>query len=257
MFSVTFHLADGQIMKTDIFKEEERGKAKMEWLDARYYFSFGNFYYDRNRMHFGVLRVINDDIIAAGRGFGEHPHDNMEIITIPWKGSLQHKDSIGNTSIIRPGDIQVMSAGKGVFHSEFNPSPHEETRLFQIWLYPQKRDVLPRYDQWSYEPYVQQNTWTKILSPNPDEQGVWVHQAAWFHLGIFEKHASAKYQIHRRGNGVFAIVVQGSAEIGGKTLKAKDAIGIWDTEAFNVTALTEDTRILLLDVPMSLDAIAA
>ncbi len=243
-------------MKTDVYAADRRGKANIGWLTARYYFSFGNFYYDPRRIHFGVLRVINDDIIAAGKGFGEHPHDNMEIITIPLSGALQHKDSLGNTSIIRNGDIQVMSAGKGVYHSEFNPSNTEETKLFQIWLFPNKKNADPRYDQWRYLDAIVPNNWTQILSPHASGQGVWIHQDAWFHLGHFDTLMTSNYSLNLNGNGLFMIVIEGKAQVGDTILTQRDAIGIMDIADVDVHILKEGTRILMLEVPMSEEAMA-
>jgi redox-sensitive bicupin YhaK (pirin superfamily) len=199
-------------------------------------------------MNFGVLRVLNDDWVAPGRGFSTHPHDNMEIITIPLNGDLEHKDSMGNGTIIKSGDVQVMSAGSGIYHSEFNPNGDVPVELLQIWVFPNKRNVTPRYDQITL-PAVVRNTWQQILSPNPDDTGVWIHQDAWFHIGTLDKDQELEYQVKRQGNGVYAFVIEGGAIIGDETLAKRDAAGIWNTTSFKVKA-TESSRILLMDVPM-------
>lgn len=234
-----------------LHKADSRGNANHGWLDARHTFSFAN-YYDPARMHFGVLRVLNDDKIAGGKGFGTHPHDNMEIITIPLSGALAHKDSMGNSSVISKGEIQVMSAGTGIHHSEFNHNPDQEVKLLQIWLFPNKRNVQPRYDQIAIQPLSKQNAFYQILSPSEDDQGVWIHQDAWFHLGDFDKGHSATYQVKRTGNGVYAFVIRGSFEIDGIQLGERDGLGISDLQEFKVTALADDAELLLMDVPMQL-----
>jgi len=234
-----------------LHKADSRGNANHGWLHAKHTFSFAN-YYDPTRMHFGVLRVLNDDKIAGGKGFGTHPHDNMEIITIPLSGALAHKDSMGNSSVISKGEIQVMSAGTGIHHSEFNHNPDQEVKLLQIWLFPNKRNVQPRYDQIAIQPLSKRNAFYQILSPSEEDQGVWIHQDAWFHLGDFDKGQSASYQVKRAGNGVYAFVIRGSFEIDGIQLGERDGLGISDLREFKVTALSDDAEILLMDVPMQL-----
>ena len=173
-------------MKTVIHKAETRGHANHGWLDSHHTFSFAN-YYDRERMHFGVLRVLNDDIVDAGMGFGTHPHDNMEIVSIPLEGDLEHKDSMGNVTVIKEGDVQVMSAGTGITHSEYNKNKDKEVKFLQIWLFPNKKNVTPRYDQISLRDIAKENEFYQILSPSKEDQGVWIHQDAWFHIGKFTK----------------------------------------------------------------------
>lgn len=203
-------------------------------------------------MHFGVLRVLNDDKVEAGRGFGTHPHDNMEIISIPLEGDLEHKDSMGNSAIIRSGDIQVMSAGTGIMHSEFNKSNDSLVKFLQIWVYPNKRNVTPRYDQITLDKSKGQNKFQQILSPNSDDEGVWIHQEAWFHLGNFENNIETNYQIKKKGNGVYAFILKGSAEIEGQQLGMRDGFGVWDISDLNIKSTTEGTEILMMEVPMTM-----
>lgn len=236
---------------TVLHKAATRGHANHGWLDAHHTFSFAN-YHNPDRMHFGVLRVLNDDRVDAGMGFGMHPHDNMEIITIPLEGDLQHKDSMGNTAVIKNGDIQVMSAGTGIYHSEFNPNDNQQTKLLQIWVYPNKKNVTPRYDQITLNENDRHNTLQQILSPNPDDAGVWIHQDAWFHLGKFDKDFSTNYQLKKTGNGVYAFVLKGDVTIGNIALNARDGLGIWDTDEIQITANSADAEILLMEVPMVL-----
>ena len=244
------HLPNKELktMNTVIHRADTRGHADHGWLNAKHSFSFAN-YYNPERVHFGVLRVLNDDTIAGGRGFGTHPHDNMEIITIPLEGALEHKDSMGNGSIINAGDVQVMSAGTGIQHSEFNANKNDAVRLFQIWLFPREKGVTPRYEQLSIKDIAKTNEFYQILSPSPDDQGVWIHQDAWFHLGEFDVNKTTSYDIKKNGNGVYVMVVDGSIEINGEVLNERDAIGIWDVDQISLTPQTE-ARVLLLDVPM-------
>lgn len=239
---------NSKIMKTVLHTSESRGHANHGWLNAYHSFSFAN-WYNPERIQFGQLRVLNDDTIAAGMGFGTHPHDNMEIITIPLEGDLAHKDSMGNESVIKNGDVQVMSAGTGIMHSEFNPNHDQQTKLFQIWVFPNKRNVTPRYQQISLNLEDRTNTFQQILSPNPDDDGVWIHQDAWFHLGKFTKDSTEKYTIKKEGNGVYVMVVSGKAIINGQELKQRDALGVWDTNSFDIE-MSANTEILLLEVPM-------
>lgn len=233
---------------TVLHKANERGHADHGWLNAYHSFSFAN-WYNPDKVQFGVLRVLNDDTVAGGMGFGMHPHDNMEIITIPLEGDLAHKDSMGNSETIKFGDVQVMSAGTGVRHSEFNPNADKRTKLLQIWLFPNKQNVEPRYQQITLDVNDRQNKLQQILSPNPNDAGVWIHQDAWFHLGKFEKGLTENYTIKREGNGVYAFVISGSVTINGQSLETRDALGVWATEKLEITA-TSDAEILLLDVPM-------
>ena len=177
-----------------LHKADTRGNANHGWLQSRHTFSFAN-YYNPERMNFGALRVLNDDSVAAGMGFGTHPHDNMEIISIPLEGDLEHKDSMGNISVIKHGDIQVMSAGTGIFHSEYNKNKDRLVKFLQIWVFPDKKNVTPRYDQITLDLADRHNKLQQILSPDAEDTGVWIHQKAWFHLGKFEKGISTEYKI--------------------------------------------------------------
>jgi len=241
---------NSKLMKnTVLHKAETRGQANHGWLDARHSFSFAN-YYNPERMHFGVLRVLNDDHIAGGSGFGTHPHDNMEIITIPLEGALAHKDSMGNAAVIQSGDIQMMSAGTGIQHSEFNNSEDEPIKLLQIWMFPNKKGVTPRYDQISLSPGNRHNKLEQILSPNADDAGVWVYQDAWFYLGKFDENTTAEYSIKKSGNGVYAFVINGQWNINGQDLDRRDGFGIWDIDKLTITSKSAEAEILIMDVPM-------
>lgn len=232
-------------------KGDSRGHANHGWLNAHHTFSFAN-YYDPQRMHFGVLRVLNDDLIAGGMGFGTHPHDNMEIITIPLAGAIAHKDSMGNSAVIQAGEIQVMSAGTGVSHSEYNALPDVELSLLQIWLFPNQKNVTPRYDQRSIDVAAMENNFYQILSPNAADDNVWIHQDAWFSIGNFEAGIETKYEIKKSGNGVYAFVINGEVEIDGQKLSQRDGLGIWDADGLNFKALTANAKVLLMDLPMAI-----
>jgi redox-sensitive bicupin YhaK (pirin superfamily) len=234
---------------TVLHKAETRGLADHGWLRSHHTFSFAN-YYNPERMHFGVLRVLNDDRVAAGMGFGTHPHDNMEIVSIPLAGGLQHKDSMGNVAVIRNGDIQVMSAGTGIQHSEYNNSSEAEVRFLQIWVFPNKRNVKPRYDQITLQAEDRHNRLQQVLSPDADDDGVWIHQDAWFHLGEFDAGKSVDYTLKKAGNGVYAFVLSGTFEIAGQALDARDGLGVWDTSAIDIRATSAGAELLLMEVPM-------
>jgi redox-sensitive bicupin YhaK (pirin superfamily) len=231
-----------------LHKANSRGKADHGWLKSQHSFSFAS-YYNPERMHFGVLRVLNDDVVSGGMGFGTHPHDNMEIISIPLQGNLEHKDSMGNKAVIRKGDVQVMSAGTGVYHSEYNQNKDEEVKFLQIWVFPNKKNVSPRYDQISLDEKDRQNKWQQILSPSPDDAGVWIHQDAWFHLGNFEKGKSIDYKLRKKGNGVYAFVLSGKVKIENQELETRDGLGIWDMDQLKMEA-EADSEILLMEVPI-------
>jgi hypothetical protein len=238
-------------MKNVIHRADTRGHANHGWLDTYHTFSFAN-YYNPERMHFGVLRVLNDDRVAPGQGFGTHPHDNMEIISIPLEGDLEHKDSMGNVTVIREGDVQVMSAGTGIFHSEYNKNEDREVKFLQIWVYPNQKNITPRYDQISIRDVEKKNSFYQILSPHSGDQGVWIYQDAWFHLGNLDKGTLAEYRIQKEGNGIYVFVLEGEAEIDGATLKKRDGMGIWETERIPVQANT-DVKVLLMEVPMNIN----
>jgi len=232
-----------------IHRAKDRGHANLGWLNSWHSFSFAN-YHNPEKMNFGVLRVLNDDTVSPGMGFGTHPHNNMEIISIPLEGDLEHKDSMGTVSVIKHGDIQVMSAGTGISHSEYNKNADKPVKFLQIWVMPRERNVKPRYDQITLNPADSQNKFQQILSPNPEDAGVWINQDAWFSLGKFDKGVTAQYKLNKAGNGIYAFVLSGDAEITDNALGARDAMGIWDTNEIPVKATT-DTEILLMEVPMT------
>jgi len=236
-------------MTTIIHKADSRGHADHGWLNAYHSFSFAG-YYDPERIQFGALRVLNDDTIAAGMGFGTHPHDNMEIITIPLEGDLAHKDSMGNTEIIKFGDVQVMSAGTGIQHSEFNPNADKRTKLLQIWLFPKQRNVTPRYQQITLNVDDRKNKLQQILSPNADDAGVWIHQDAWFSMGKFDSGTEVSYTLNKKDNGVYLFVLSGDLTVEGNLLNTRDAIGMTDFETLDIKANT-DAEFLLMEVPMN------
>jgi len=237
-------------MNTVIHKADTRGSEDHGWLKVNHTFSFAN-YHNPQRMHFGVLRVLNDDTIAGGRGFSTHPHDNMEIITIPLEGDLEHKDDMGNGTVIKSGDIQVMSAGTGIYHSEFNAHPDLPVKVLQIWIFPNKKNVTPRYDQISIRDLSTPNELYQILSPNESDKGVWIHQEAWFNIGEFNEKKSLDYTLHSRSNGVYAFILEGDVEIEGVKLSRRDGMGIWNTNSIKISA-EKNSRILLMEVPMSI-----
>ena len=239
--------------KSIIHKASTRGAADHGWLNARHSFSFAN-YYNPERLHFGVLRVLNDDTIAAGMGFGKHPHDNMEIITIPLEGAIEHKDSMGNQGIIKYGDVQVMSAGTGIQHSEFNASKTEPLKLFQIWLFPNKKNVQPRYAQVSLDVNDRHNKLQQILSSDKEKDGIWIYQDAWFSMGTFDKDFSVEYAVKRKTNGVYIMVIKGTVNVDGNTLNDRDAIGVWETDKVSIVTQSQDAEILVMDVPMVFNA---
>jgi redox-sensitive bicupin YhaK (pirin superfamily) len=238
------------IMENSVFHPaDSRGDANHGWLQSKHTFSFAN-YYNPDRMHFGVLRVLNDDTVASGMGFGTHPHDNMEIISIPLEGDLEHKDSMGNTQVIKHGDIQVMSAGTGIYHSEFNRNKNNQVKFLQIWVFPNKRDVTPRYDQITLNQEDRQNRFQQILSPSADDEGVWIHQDAWFHLGKFENNKTTTYSFKKENNGVYVFVLSGKLEVNGQLLNKRDGFGVWNAESIYFK-FNEDSEVLLMEVPMN------
>lgn len=235
-----------------LHKASSRGHANHGWLQSNHTFSFAN-YHNPERMHFGVLRVLNDDTVAEGRGFGLHPHDNMEIISIPLVGDLEHEDSMGNKATIRQGDIQVMSAGTGIMHSEYNKNKDQIVKFLQIWVYPNQRNVAPRYDQITLDVSQRHNRFQQILSPDPSAEGVWIHQDAWFYMGHFEQGIETSYSIKQTGNGVYIFVISGSVTVEGQQLETRDGFGIWDVTEIKLKATSADTEILLMDLSMSLN----
>lgn len=235
-------------MKTILHKAETRGHANHGWLDSHHTFSFAD-YYDPQRVHFGALRVLNDDRVAAGKGFGQHPHDNMEIVSIPLFGDLEHKDSMGNVAVIRKGEIQVMSAGTGIFHSEYNRNTDKETQFLQIWVIPNKRNVTPRYDQISITDIAKEDELYQILSPSADDQGVWIHQQAWFHLGDLSEGWTGSYKLKGEDTGVYFFVLEGEVTVEGQKLNKRDGFGVSETTEINITANSE-AQLLIMEVAM-------
>lgn len=234
---------------TVLHKAATRGHANHGWLDSYHTFSFAN-YYNPERVQFGTLRVLNDDTVAPGMGFGTHRHDDMEIISIPLSGDLEHKDSMGTTAVIRQGEIQVMSAGTGIFHSEYNKNKDQQVKFLQIWVLPNKEGVTPRYDQIEIDKLLESNTFSQILSPDSSDQGVWIHQDAWFHIGEFDKNTETIYNLRKEGNGVYAFILEGLASIEGQPLEKRDGYGIWDINTIHVKAQS-GAKILLMEVPMN------
>lgn len=235
-------------MKPILHMANNRGHADHGWLIAWHSFSFAN-YHDPSKVHFGVLRVLNDDTIAGGMGFGTHPHDNMEIITIPLSGQLEHKDSMGNTGIISKGEVQVMSAGTGIRHSEKNKNQNDALKLLQIWVFPDKRNVEPRYDQKGFDLEAAKNNLLTIVSPMGEKEGLNIHQNAWFSLGKLEKGFATTYDLKDKKNGVYAFVIDGDVTINEETLNRRDGLGIAETAKLEIKAIT-DAELLLMEIPM-------
>ena len=241
---------ESKTMNSVLHKANTRGHSNHGWLQANHSFSFAN-YYNPERMHFGVLRVLNDDTIAPAMGFPTHPHDNMEIITIPLEGDLEHKDNMGNGTIIKNGDIQVMRAGTGITHSEFNANKGDYCKLLQIWLFPNKRNVTPRYDQIAIRSLAKENSLYQVLSPNKDDDGVWSHQNAWFNIGEYDKPTTETYSLHKKENGVYLFVIEGKLNIDNHSLEKRDGYGTWDTDKIEFTA-EKSSKVLLMELPMQI-----
>ena len=237
-------------MKKIFHASSTRGEANHGWLHAKHSFSFAN-YFDPKRIQFGALRVLNDDIIAPGMGFGSHPHDNMEIITIPLEGALEHKDSMDNIGVIEADEIQVMSAGTGIYHSEYNKNKDKQVKVLQLWVLPKEKNVTPRYDQKSIKELKKPNTLYPIVTPDPNGPAMWIHQDAWFHMGDFNQSTEIEYKINKAGNGVYVFLIEGSAEIAGEAIKKRDALGIWETDNF-ILKMASNSRVLLIEVPVNL-----
>jgi redox-sensitive bicupin YhaK (pirin superfamily) len=235
-------------MKTILHKANTRGHANHGWLDSHHTFSFAH-YYNPERVHFGMLRVLNDDVVAGGMGFGTHPHDNMEIISIPLSGDLEHKDSMGNVAVIRQHDVQIMSAGTGITHSEYNKNKDKQVNFLQIWVFPKQRNITPRYDQRTFKPEDRENKLQVVVSPEKESEGVWINQDAWFHLGNMKQGFATDYSVKMSGNGVYGFVIEGDVTINGQKLNKRDGMGVWDTDKFNITA-DSNAELLLMEVPM-------
>ena len=236
-------------MRTIYHAADSRGDANHGWLKSKHTFSFAN-YHNPERMGFGALRVINDDFVIAGQGFGKHSHRDMEIISIPLSGKLGHGDNIGNNGIIETGEIQVMSAGTGITHSEMNADDHEAVSFLQIWVIPNKMNAEPRYQQIRMDELMKPNAFNQILSPNSDDAGVWIHQDAWFSMGGFDKGVTETYQLKNPNNGVYIFVISGKVVINGNTLDTRDGLGVWDTKNFTMDVL-DGAKVLLMEVPIN------
>ena len=234
-------------MNTVFHPADSRGHADHGWLDTYHSFSFAS-WHNPERMHFGALRVLNDDAVSGGAGFGTHPHDNMEIVSIPLSGDLEHQDSMGNATVIREGDVQIMSAGTGIMHSEKNHNAGEDVRFLQIWVFPNERDLTPTYGQITMDLDNQRDKLQCVASPDGSE-GVKIHQKSWFHVGRLSAGWKDSYALHGAGQGVYAMVLEGQATVCGQPLGRRDAIGIWNTERVDMEA-TDDARLLLIEVPM-------
>jgi redox-sensitive bicupin YhaK (pirin superfamily) len=235
-------------MKKVIHRANTRGSADHGWLKVNHSFSFAQ-WYDPNKLNFGALRVLNDDTVAPQKGFGSHPHDNMEIITIPLTGELAHKDSMGNASTIKAGEIQIMSAGSGVMHSEFNPHQTLHTNLFQIWIFPNKRDIDPRYDQFEMDETKMDNQFVQLVSNDPNDEGSWVQQDAWISMAKLTPGTSLDYKLHKPTSGIYTMVIEGEVNAENETLNKRDAIGVYDTDKVTFKANTV-SKIMVLEVPM-------
>ncbi|MEW6469982.1 MAG: pirin family protein [Bacteroidota bacterium] len=236
-------------MKTIFHPAKERGHADHGWLNAWHSFSFAG-WYDPSKVHFGMLRVLNDDTVAPGMGFGMHPHDNMEIVTIPLEGVLEHKDNMGSHGVIRRNEVQVMSAGTGVYHSEFNHSKSEPVKLFQCWVFPREKGVTPRYDQKLFDPAGRKNKFQTLVAPDKGGENLWLHQDTVFSMADMDEGKSLEYKINFKGNGAYIMLVEGEVEIDGRKLGKRDAIGVWETDRFDIKAL-KNSEVLVIEVPMN------
>lgn len=234
-------------MKSILHKATSRGHSNFDWLTSYHSFSFGN-YYNPERMHFGALRVLNDDTVTQGMGFSKHPHDNMEIVSIPLYGDLHHKDSTGRDEIIRQDDVQIMSAGSGIAHSETNANADKEVKFLQLWIMPKEKNIEPRYQQKIFKPENRINQIVTVVAPD-DEQAVWINQDAWLSLVNLSKDKSATYPVRKEGNGVYVFILNGNATINEQPLESRDGLGIWETGSITIQADT-DAEILLIEVPM-------
>jgi redox-sensitive bicupin YhaK (pirin superfamily) len=235
-------------MKTVLHKAETRGRAERGWLHSRHTFSFAD-YYDPERMGFGALRVINDDIIAPGAGFGTHAHDNMEIISIPLSGSLRHQDSMANIQVIRQSEVQIMSAGAGISHSEYNASDSEPVNFLQIWVIPKERDIEPRYDQKEFPAENRKDRFQVVVAPDSEDGAMWINQESWFVLGNFSAGHREPYRLHTDENGVYVFVLEGGAEVADERLGRRDGLGISESGEFEIAAAA-DCQLLMIEVPL-------
>jgi len=236
-------------MRTVLHKAETRGRANHGWLDSHHTFSFAG-YYEPSRVHFGLLRVLNDDVVQGGMGFGQHPHDNMEIVSIPLHGSLEHRDSTGGHGIIRSGEVQIMSAGSGIAHSEKNASATEDVKFLQIWVFPKQRNIKPRYEQKLFDATERQNKLQTVVSPGKENGALWINQDSWFSLTHLQQGASLEYPLRKTGSGVYVFVIEGSVSIGDQELTRRDGLGVTETDTFSIKA-QEESEVLLMEVPMN------
>ena len=235
-------------MKTRLQLASERGTADHGWLKPNFYFSFAG-YYNPEKIHFGLLRVLNDDFIEGGGKFHTHPHDNMEIVTIPLSGAVHHKDNTGGEGIVKAGDVQIMSAGSGVLHSEANASATDLLNLFQIWVFPKEKNIQPRYDQRTFDVKDRANNWQVVVSPREEDKALWINQDARFALASLEAGKTLTYENAFKGNGVYVVVINGTVQVGDTVLNKRDALGVWETDSFSIKA-SEDAELLAVEVPM-------
>jgi quercetin 2,3-dioxygenase len=235
-------------MKTVLHPSTERGHVNFGWLDSHHSFSFGH-WYDPNKIHFGALRVLNDDIVSGGGGFGTHPHDNMEIVSIPLYGALKHKDSTGTDGVINTNDVQIMSAGSGIRHSEMNASADKSVNFLQVWVIPKEHNIKPRYDQKTFDPAQRLNSWQVVVSPDEADNAIWINQDARFSLLTLEAGKSINYKHRFNGNGIYVFLLEGSADVAGQKLSKRDAVGVSEAEEITITA-SEQTQLLAIEVPM-------
>ncbi len=239
-------------MKTVLHTADSRGHANHGWLNSYHSFSFAD-YHNADRIHFGALRVLNDDTVAQGMGFGKHPHENMEIVSIPLSGDLQHSDSTGRNEIIRQGDVQIMSAGSGIAHSEMNANKDKPVQFLQVWVFPKECNIAPRYEQKSFKQENRKDQLVTVVAPD-DSSAVWINQDAWFSLADLSDGRELHYAIKKEGNGVYAFVLNGSVEINGQALGTRDALGVWESNSIDIKA-TSGAQLLLIDVPMQIKGV--
>lgn len=238
-------------MKTILHRAESRGHANHGWLDSHHTFSFAG-YYEPTRVHFGLLRVLNDDIVKGGMGFGQHPHDNMEIVSIPLQGALEHRDNTGGHAIIRSGEVQIMSAGSGIAHSEKNASSTDDVNFLQIWVFPRQRNIQPRYEQRLFDKSARKDTLQAVVSPGKESGALWINQDAWFTLTDLSPGTSVDYTLHRKDSGVYVFVINGEVSIGDQALNRRDGLGVYDTERITLHG-QRDAEVLLIEVPLNMN----
>ena len=236
-------------MKTIYHPSDSRGFADHGWLKATHSFSFAN-YYDNSKIHFGKLRVLNDDIVAPSMGFDTHPHQDMEIITIPLSGSLKHGDNMGHTEVLKTGEVQVMSAGTGILHSEHNASNQEILNLFQIWIFTDKKGHTPRYEQKFFAPEERNQNWQLLVSPDSQKGSLMIHQQA-FISRIVHPEGSTYYSLKKPDNGIYFMLIDGEAQIAGQKLLKRDALGVWDIDGPVKITFSGQSELLAIEVPMN------